>query len=89
VVDQKKLTVEDRRFGWDHFLTGLHARGGFEQEGMLQDSWGVVVDIVSVGMLVWIASGLYMWWGLRGHRGWGWIAVISGLVAFVLFTFRL
>jgi hypothetical protein len=89
LVDQKKLTVEDRRFRWDHFLTGLHARGGFEQEGFLQDSWGVVVDIVSLGMLVWIASGLYMWWGLRGHRGWGWIAVISGVVAFVLFTLRL
>ena len=34
-VDQKKLTVEDRRFRWDHFLTGMHARGGFEQEGFL------------------------------------------------------
>ena len=35
-VDQKRLTVEDRRFRWDHFLTGMHARGGFDQEGMLQ-----------------------------------------------------
>ena len=63
-VDQKKLTVEDRRFRWDHFLTGMHARGGFEQEGFLQTSWSVVVDVVCLGMLVWIASGLYMWWGL-------------------------
>ena len=45
-VDQKKLTVEDRRFRWDHFLTGMHARGGFEQEGFLQTSWSVVVDLV-------------------------------------------
>ena len=35
-VDQKKVTVEDRRFRWDHFLTGMHARGGFEQDGILQ-----------------------------------------------------
>ena len=46
-IDQKKLTVEDRRFRWDHFLTGMHARGGFEQDGILQRSWSVVVDLVS------------------------------------------
>ena len=61
--DQKKLTVEDRRFRWDHFLTGMHARGGFEQESLLDRSWSVVVDLVCVAMVLWIASGLYMWWG--------------------------
>ena len=45
-IDQKKLTVEDRRFRWDHFLTGMHARGGFDQEGALALSWSVVVDVV-------------------------------------------
>jgi len=85
-VDQKKLTVEDRRFRWDHFLTGMHARGGFEQEGFLQTSWSVVVDVVCLGMIVWIASGLYMWWTLPGHRRWGWVAILGGAVSFVVFT---
>src|SRR6266545_2134869 len=71
-IDQKKLTVEDRRFRFDQFLTGMHARGGFEQEGVLQDSWSIIIDVVSIGMIVWIASGIYMWWGIRGHRGWRW-----------------
>ena len=44
----------------------MHARGGFEQEGFLQLSWSVVVDIVCVWMIVWIASGLFMWWELPG-----------------------
>jgi hypothetical protein len=88
-VDQKKLTVEDRRFRWDHFLTGMHARGGFEQEGFLQTSWSVVVDLVCLGMIVWIASGLYMWWALRGHRRWGALAILGGVVSFVVFTVRL
>lgn len=88
-VDRKVLTVEDRRFRWDHFLTGMHARGGFEQEGWLQTSWSVVVDLVCVAMIVWIASGLYMWWGLRGHRRWGWLAMLGGAASFMLFTFRL
>ena len=89
LIDQKKLTVEDRRFRWDQFLTGMHARGGFEQEGILQDSWGVVVDIVCVAMLAWIASGLYMWWGLPSHRSWGWLALLSGALSFGFFMWRL
>jgi hypothetical protein len=88
-IDQKKLSVEDHRFRWDQFLTGMHARGGFEQDGFLQDSWAVVVDIVCLAMLVWIASGIYMWWGLPGHRGWGWLALLSGAGSFAWFVWRL
>src|ERR1043165_555384 len=32
-IDQQRVTAEDRRFRFDQFLTGMHARGGFEQEG--------------------------------------------------------
>jgi hypothetical protein len=88
-IDQKKLTVEDQRFRWDHFLTGMHARGGFEQEGFLQNSWSVVVDAVCVSILVWIASGLYMWWTLPGQRRWGWLAMLAGTISFAVFTMRL
>jgi hypothetical protein len=88
-IDQKKLIVEDRRFRWDHFLTGMHARGGFEQEGFLQLSWSVVVDIVCVSMIVWIASGLFMWWELPGQRRWGWVAILGGTASFLFFTLRL
>ncbi len=88
-IDQKKLTVEDRRFRWDQFLTGMHARGGFEQEGFLQLSWSVVVDIVCLSMIVWIASGLYMWWELPGQRRWGWLAILAGTTSFLFFTMRL
>ena len=84
-LDEKKLVAEDRRFRWDHFLTGLHARGGFEQEGLLQNSWSVVVDLVSLGMPVWIASGIYMWWNLRPVRRWGWLALGAGCASFAFF----
>jgi hypothetical protein len=88
-IDQKKLTVEDRRFRWDQFLTGMHARGGFEQEGLFQLSWSVVVDIVCVSMIIWIASGIYMWWELPGQRAWGWLAIVAGTASFLFFTIRL
>jgi len=86
---RKLLAVEEKRFRFEHFLTGLHARGGFEQDGWLQDSWGVIVDIVCVGFLVWVASGLIMWWQLKGHRTWGYVALGSGVAAFALFLTRL
>lgn len=88
-LDQKRVTVEDRRFRWDQFLTGMHGRGGFEQDGLLDRSWSVVVDLVCIGIVVWIASGLYMWWGLPGHRAWGWIAILGGVISFIGFTLQL
>ena len=88
-ADQKRLTVEDRRFRWDHFLTGMHARGGFADDRPLVRSWSVIVDLVCVAMILWVATGLYMWWGLRGHRRWGWLAIAAGTATFALFTIRL
>ena len=88
-ADRKQLTVEDRRFRWDHFLTGMHARGGFEQEELLVRSWSVVVDLVCLAIVLWIASGLFMWWGLPGSRRWGWLAIGAGTVSFVVFMTRL
>ena len=88
-VDTRRLTVEDRRFRWDHFFTGMHARGGFEDERLLVRTWSAIVDLVCVVMILWILSGLYMWWGLPGHRGWGWAAIAAGTLSFVVFTLRL
>lgn len=88
-TDRKRLTVEDRRFRFDQFLTGMHARGGFEQDSWLANSWGLVVDVVCFAMLLWIATGYYMWWGIPGHRRWGWAAILSGVAAFAVFTLRL
>jgi hypothetical protein len=85
-ADQQLVRVEDRRFRWDHFLTGMHARGGFEQEGLLQRSWSVVVDVVCLAMVVWIASGIYMWWGVRRHRVWGALALLGGVASFLVFA---
>ena len=78
----KRVTAEDRRFRWSSFLTGLHARGGFEQPGALNHAWGVLVDLVCIALLIWIASGLYMWWHVAGHRGWGWLALGAGSASF-------
>jgi hypothetical protein len=87
--DEKRLTVEDRRFRMDQFLTGMHTRGGFRQDAFLQTLWSVLVDVVCVGMLLWIATGIYMWWTLPGVRRWGWVALSAGVISFGLFLMRL
>jgi len=84
-IDRKRLVVEDRRFRLDHLLTGMHARGGFQQDSLLDDFWAVMIDAVCVGMILWIASGVYMWWNIRHTRGWGLLAIGSGAALFVLF----
>jgi hypothetical protein len=88
-VDQKRLVVEDRRFRWDQFLTGMHARGGYEHPAFLEDSWAALVDLVCLGFLIWIASGIYMWWQLRRCRLWGFLALGSGLVVFLILLLSL
>lgn len=87
-IAEKRLVAEDKRFRWDHFLTGMHAKGGFEQGG-LHDVWGAIVDLVCLGMLLWVVTGLLMWWKLPSSRLWGWVALIAGCASFALFLLAL
>ena len=84
-IDEGRLTVEERRYGFDAFLIFMHIRAGFVQESFLSDLWAVVVDIVCLGILVWVASGLYMWWLLSPTRRWGAAALGAGFVSFGIF----
>lgn len=67
----------------------MHVRGGFEQESFLNDAWGGLVDLVCLGFLVWIATGIYMWWQLQQTRFWGGLAMTAGLLTFLLFLWKL
>jgi hypothetical protein len=87
-INEKKLVAEDRRFRWEHFLTGMHAKGGFDQGGW-HNLWGVVVDLVCLGMILWIFTGLVMWWSLRFTRIWGWLALGAGTASFAWFLWQL
>lgn len=80
---ERRLVAEDKRFRWDHFFTGMHAKGGFEQGG-LHDLWGAIVDLVCAAMVLWVVTGLLMWWMLPGTRKWGWAALGAGLCGFAL-----
>lgn len=87
-IAEKRLLVEDRRFRWDHFLTGMHAKGGFENGG-LHNLWAVLIDVVCIGFLLWVATGLIMWWKLPQTRLWGWVALLAGILSFGGFLWKL
>lgn len=84
-IEKKWIVGEQRRFRFEHFLTGMHARGGFEDGRFFPILWAVVVDLVCLAFLIWIASGIYMWWSLPGLRRWGTVALAGGIFSFACF----
>lgn len=80
-----RLSAEQTKFRISGLLTRLHTRGGFEQPGLLRHAWSVIVDVVQLSIIFWIVSGLYMWWKLRRHRAWGFLALIAGVALFAVF----
>jgi len=86
---EQRLIVAERAFNWPAVLTGMHARGGFNHGSLLGNAWAVIIDLVCVGMLLWIASGIIMWWDLRRTRRWGLIALASGVLSFGAFLWSL
>lgn len=88
-ADQKRVVATSPVFRFSQFLQRLHTRGGFEQDSFLSHAWAVAVDLSCLGIMLWIASGIYMWWGLRRTRFWGVVALAGGVAAFAVFLVRL
>lgn len=86
---RQRLTETRHVFPLANLLTNMHGRGGFQRPGFLEQSWSVLVDAVQLSILVWILSGIYMWWHLRHLRGWGFLALGGGILSFLLFMLKL
>ena len=85
-IDQGTLIAERREFVFRQLLTGMHTRGGYNLGGFWDGVWAVFVDIFSLALLAWMASGLIMWWKLPGTglRLWGWLALAGGALCFAV-----
>jgi len=88
-ADRKRLIIEERKLTLRSFISGLHTRGGYDLDGFWDSAWAVFVDVVSVALMLWIASGLYMWWHLPVTRRWGWTALATGAACFAVIMFTL
>jgi hypothetical protein len=81
--------VDRAEFRLDRFLTGMHVRGGWAWPGILEYFWSSCVDLVILSTLIWVLSGLYIWWKLKRFRFWGAISLVAGCLCFVGFMIGL
>ncbi|MBI4874293.1 MAG: hypothetical protein HY822_06650 [Acidobacteria bacterium] len=88
-ADRQRVVSTSPAFRWSQFLTRIHTRGGFEHASFASHVWAYLVDLTCLGLLVWMASGICMWWNLRATRLWGAVALAAGLTAFALFLIKL
>jgi hypothetical protein len=58
------------------YLTRLHVTRGYPPSPGIRWFWALSVDVVSIAMLFWVASGLVMWWQLKSVRRAGAIIVL-------------
>jgi hypothetical protein len=83
-IEGKKLRAEKRKTSWVEVLTRLHERTGYGRGGFLNNLWAMIVDVFCVTTLVWIATGLYLWWNLPGVRRWGFITIGGGVATLLI-----
>ncbi len=85
-IEEQRLSLHSRsQKALQNTLTTMHARAGFQHESFWDDFWAVMVDVVMIAFLLWVASGIYIWWKLPALRVWGLVTLIGGFAAFIGF----
>ena len=88
IADQR-LKAERQTLRWPQVAMRLHFRVGSDQPTLGNKLWGLLVNLACVGIIIWVASGLLMWWRLTRLRAWGTIAVAAGILSFALLVWTL
>ena len=84
---ENKVIIERQKTTTASLLVGLHLKHGIGHPGIAANLWGIVLDLVIVGMLFWVLSGVWMWLGIKPARFWGGVSGLVGLGLFLLFMF--
>jgi hypothetical protein len=88
-IPEQKLKAERQAMPPSQAVVRMHFRGGYGQPTFWDKFWGLLVDFACVGIIVWVASGLIMWWRLTRLRLWGAVAVGGGVLSFLLLVWAL
>lgn len=88
-IKDQKLKAERQTLNWDQVVLRMHFRNGHNQPLFLNKLWAFTVDLTCLTMLLWVASGLIMWWRLSKVRLWGALALGGGIASFLLLMWRL
>ncbi len=88
-IKDQTLRGERQRSSWDGAVLRMHTRNGYDQPLFLTKMWAFTVDLTCVTMIVWVASGIIMWWRLAKVRVWGAIALAGGAASFLFLVWTL
>jgi hypothetical protein len=72
-----RVRVKRTRFGTSQTLIGFHRLHGYGG-GWAYDLWMVMFDLASFSMILFAASGIYLWFKLTKRRTLGWLCLASG-----------
>jgi hypothetical protein len=86
---KQELKVEHQKMRVPQVIQRLHFRGGYIQPDLGNQAWGVFVDAACIAILIWVISGVIMWWQLPKLRAWGTLALAGGILSFVILTWIL
>ena len=65
-----------------HTFTGARINDTKNQrDWILTTVWALSMDAVALGMVILVIGGVYLWFGLKGKRILGLVALVSGIVA--------
>jgi hypothetical protein len=81
---EHRLLIERQRPNAALTVNRLHFRHGYEQPFLSTKIWAFAVDLAVVGMLFWVASGIWMWWEIKPARISGAVFALIGFGAFGL-----
>jgi len=83
---RRSLIVVQRQlpFSFYRLLHFLHFRHGYDQRHLPTLIWGVIVDVVTISMWLWVLTGLYIWFKVPRRRLLGSLCVIGGSVLFIV-----
>jgi hypothetical protein len=85
----RKLVVERMEHRSNAFLERFHRRRGYATGYGVDTLWAVSVDLVIAAMVMWVLSGLWMWWEMKVTRRLGAAAMLGGAGAFALYLLTL
>ena len=49
----------------------------------MQWVWAFLVDILCFSFIIWVVTGLYLWWKMPHTRNWGLVAIGAGFLSFI------
>jgi uncharacterized iron-regulated membrane protein len=80
--DEGKLRVEEIRNGFWLFLEDIHAAttGDAEAPGLIH-AWGAWNEAAMWTLLLFCASGVYLWLAARARFLWAWASLVAGAVS--------